>query len=166
MELLAPLAEGVPLHEALLISPLSTEHHTVAIEVDRSQAVQGDLLPGDILDVYVTDDASTRLLAESVLVIASDTPSGFTPDSTVALLVAADRALARLRGRGRPRLRSTRMAAPARRRAAAAPIAQPRPDGADPGGSGAVTRSRSRSSGERSRRAATRISIPRANASA
>jgi hypothetical protein len=57
-------------------------------------AVQGQLIAGDLVDIYVTDDLETRLLAASIKVISAEVDTVGLVGSDVALLLAVDDALA------------------------------------------------------------------------
>jgi hypothetical protein len=88
------LAEGAPLTESILSPPPGAVPHLIAITLERGHAVQGQLIAGDLVDIYVTDELETRLLAASVAVIAAEVGvEGFTGDE-VALLLVVDDALA------------------------------------------------------------------------
>lgn len=88
------LPEGAPLTHSILEPPPGTEPHLIAVTLEMGHAVQGQLIAGDLVDIYVTDDVETRLLAASVKVISAEVDTGALVGSDVALLLAADDALA------------------------------------------------------------------------
>jgi hypothetical protein len=66
----------------------------IAITLEREHAVQGSLEAGDLVDVYVTDETGTRLLAESITVISAELGVEGFGGIDVALLLAVDDLLA------------------------------------------------------------------------
>lgn len=90
--LVAALAPGEPLLESLLLPPGDLPD-SVALTLDPSQAVQGDLLPGDRVDLYASDDDGTTPIAWDVLVLSVGTAGGMAGEQ-VALVLAADPDLA------------------------------------------------------------------------
>jgi hypothetical protein len=66
--LLVPVSGGSPLTAAVLLPPPGLIPDMIAITLEREHAVQGSLEAGDLVDVYVTDETGTRLLAESITV--------------------------------------------------------------------------------------------------
>lgn len=90
--LLAALAPGEPLLESLLLPP-GDRPDSVALTLDPSQAVQGDLLPGDRVDIYASGDEGTAQIAWDVLVLSVGASSGMAGEQ-VALVLAADPDLA------------------------------------------------------------------------
>ena len=91
----AALAPGDPLLASLLVAPPTDRPDVAALTLDPAHAVQGDLVAGDRIDVYVSRMGATELLAPDVLVLAAATGSGGLGGSDVSLLVAVDRDLAR-----------------------------------------------------------------------
>lgn len=87
--LVAPLAAGDPLLTSLLTDRPGSRPDVVALTLDPAHAVQGDLTAGDRVDVYVSADGGTRLLAGDVAVVsvAVDDRLG---GGDVALLLAVD----------------------------------------------------------------------------
>lgn len=88
------LPQGAPLTESVLEPPPGTQPHLIAVTLDMGHAVQGQLIAGDLVDVYVTDEIETRLLAASVVVISATVGTDGLVGSDVALLLAVDDALA------------------------------------------------------------------------
>lgn len=89
-----PIEKGAPLTESVLSPPPGSLPDLIAVTLEPGHAVQGRLVAGDAVDIYVTDDSGTRLLAESVAVIAAEIGSGGLAGGDVALLVAVDELLA------------------------------------------------------------------------
>lgn len=92
--LAVPLTLGDPLLASVLVAPPGSRPDVAALTLDRAHAVQGDLRAGDRVDIYVSDQAGSSLLAAGVLVVSATTASGGFDDGAVALLVAVDRQLA------------------------------------------------------------------------
>lgn len=92
--LAVPLTAGDPLLASVLIAPPGFQPDVVALTLDRAHSVQGDLRAGDRVDIYVSDQAGSSLLAADVLVVSAATASGGFDDGAVALLIAVDRPLA------------------------------------------------------------------------
>ncbi|MEX1208024.1 MAG: SAF domain-containing protein [Acidimicrobiia bacterium] len=88
------LSEGAPLTDSILEPPPGAEPHLIAVTLEMGHAVQGQLIAGDLVDIYVTDDLETRLLAASVKVISAEVDTVGLVGSDVALLLAVDDALA------------------------------------------------------------------------
>ncbi len=92
--LAVPLVAGDLLMASVLIAPPGSQPDVAALTLDRAHAVQGDLQAGDLVDIYVTDQAGSSLLAADVLIISATAAAGTFDDGTVALLIAVDRSLA------------------------------------------------------------------------
>ena len=92
--LAASLSPGDPILASLLIAPPADRPDVAALTLDAAHAVQGDLVAGDRIDVYVSRMGVTELLAPDVLVLAATTGSGGLGGSDVSLLVAVDQELA------------------------------------------------------------------------
>jgi len=96
-----PLVAGEPISPSLLVPPqVGDAPDAVALSLDRSHAVQGNLSRGDLVDVLVTRPASfdaaseTELVAASVYILnVSLGESGFDADR-VDIVLAVDAALA------------------------------------------------------------------------
>jgi hypothetical protein len=93
--LAAALAPGDPLLSSLLMAPPADRPDVAALTLDPAHAVQGDLVAGDHIDVYVSRTGTTELLAPDVVVLAAAAGSGGLGGSDVSLLLAVDRDLAR-----------------------------------------------------------------------
>jgi len=93
--LTAALAAGDPLLASMLVAPPADRPDVAALTLDPAHAVQGDLIAGDRIDIYVSRAGATELLAGDVLVISATTGSGGLGGGDTALLVAVDRGLAR-----------------------------------------------------------------------
>jgi Flp pilus assembly protein CpaB len=93
LTLTVPVAAGSPILETMLASDRPTSD-VVAVTLDPGNAAQGQLLPGDLVDLYVTDDEGTRLVASAVTVVDATIGAGGFAGSEVALLLAVDRGLA------------------------------------------------------------------------
>ena len=91
----ASLAEGDPLLASLLVAPSTDRPDVAALTLDPAHAVQGDLIAGDRIDVFVSRAGVTELLASDVLVLAATTGNGGLGGGDTALLLAVDRTLAR-----------------------------------------------------------------------
>ena len=91
----ASLAAGDPVLLSLLSPSPGSRPDVAALTLDPSHAVQGDLVAGDRVDVYVTALGTTTLLASNVLIVAAGTPEGSLASSGIPLLLAVDRDLAR-----------------------------------------------------------------------
>jgi Flp pilus assembly protein CpaB len=92
--LAVPVPAGSPIMAMVLMPPASQLDDVMAVTLDPANAVQGDLRPGDLVDLYATDDTGTRRIAESVTVIDVSMGSGGFGGSDVAVLLSVDRALA------------------------------------------------------------------------
>jgi Flp pilus assembly protein CpaB len=101
--LTVPLVAGEPLSPSLLVPPQVHEaRDALALSLDRSHAVQGNLSQGDLVDVLVTRPASfdeapvTELVAAAVYILdVSLGESGFDADRVdVVLAVDGDLAAA------------------------------------------------------------------------
>ncbi|HAX81303.1 MAG TPA: hypothetical protein DCY40_01890 [Actinobacteria bacterium] len=90
----AALAPGDPILATLLVSPPGDRPDVAALTLDPAHAVQGDLVPGDRVDIYVSALGSTELLASDVLVLAASTGSGGLDGGDTSLLLAVDEDLA------------------------------------------------------------------------
>ena len=96
-----PLAAGEPISPSLLVPPqVGESRNALALSLDRSHAVQGNLSQGDLVDVLVTRPASfdaapvTELVAASVYILdVSLGESGFDADR-VDVVLAVDGDLA------------------------------------------------------------------------
>ena len=96
-----PLVEGEPISPSLLLAPqVGDARDALALSLDRSHAVQGNLSQGDLVDVLVTRPASfdgppiTELVASAVYILdVSLGDSGFDADR-VDVVLAVDGALA------------------------------------------------------------------------
>jgi hypothetical protein len=88
------LPEGAPLTESVLEPPPGAVPQLIAITLEMGHAVQGKLIAGDLVDIYVTDELETRLLAASVTVISAEVDTAGLVESDLALLLAVDDALA------------------------------------------------------------------------
>lgn len=96
-----PLVAGEPLSPSLLVPPqVSDARDALALSLDRSHAVQGNLSQGDLVDVLVTRPASfegppeTELVATAVYILdVSLGESGFDADR-VDVVLAVDGDLA------------------------------------------------------------------------
>jgi len=89
-----PLDPGAPLTAAVLEPPPGLLPDLVAVTLEPEHAVQGSLEAGDLVDIYVTDEDGTRVLARSITVIAATLGAGGLGGSDVSLLLAVDDALA------------------------------------------------------------------------
>ena len=90
------LTAGDPLLVSLLIPPRGTRSDIAAITLALEHAVQGDLVAGDLVDIYVSTAEATTLLAEDVLIVSAvSTGDGFG-SGEVSLLLAVDPRLASL----------------------------------------------------------------------
>jgi hypothetical protein len=89
MVLTAPLADGDPILLSLLAEPPSARLDTIGLTLRSDRAVHGDLVAGDRVAVYaLSEDASPRRLAPSVLVLDAEPGAGGLGSSDVALLLA------------------------------------------------------------------------------
>jgi Flp pilus assembly protein CpaB len=96
-----PLAAGEPISPSLLVPPqVGDSPDALALSLDRSHAVQGNLSQGDLVDVLLTRPASfdeapvTELVATAVYILeASIGESGFDADR-VDVVLAVDGDLA------------------------------------------------------------------------
>jgi Flp pilus assembly protein CpaB len=88
------LAPGDPLLTSLLVPPPGDRPDVAALTLDPAHAVQGDLIPGDRVDIYVSADGTTELLATDVLILAAATGTGGLEGGDTALLLAVDHDLA------------------------------------------------------------------------
>ncbi len=88
------LAAGDPLLTSLLVAPPTSRPDVLALSLDPAHAVQGDLVAGDRIDIYVSRAGATELLASDVVVIAAATGAGGLGGSDTELLLAVDAALA------------------------------------------------------------------------
>jgi Flp pilus assembly protein CpaB len=96
-----PLAAGEPISPSLLVPPqVGESRNAMALSLDRSHAVQGNLSQGDLVDVLVTRAASfdaapeTELVAAAVYILdVSLGESGFDADR-VDVVLAVDGDLA------------------------------------------------------------------------
>ncbi len=96
-----PLVAGEPISPSLLVPPqVGAAPDALALSLDRSNAVQGDIAAGDLVDVLVTRPASfdsapvTEIVASNVYVLEAGTgESGFNADR-VDVLLAVDTELA------------------------------------------------------------------------
>jgi Flp pilus assembly protein CpaB len=93
-----PVGEGELLQAALLSDPGSTPSTVeVAFSLPRDRLLDGQLRPGDRVDVFATDERATTLVAagSQVLALDSGADSSFTTDPelvvTLGLRDAADR---------------------------------------------------------------------------
>ncbi len=92
--LVAALDAGDPVLHSLLVPPQGDHPDVAALTLDPAHAVQGDLVPGDRVDIYSSGNGTTTLLADEVLVIAATRGSGGLEGGDVSLLLAVDRQLA------------------------------------------------------------------------
>ena len=92
--LLVPVEAGSPLLMSMLAPPGGPTSDVVAVTLEPGNAVQGDLRPGDRVDVYVSDDLGTRRIAESMTVADVAVGGGGLGGNEVAVLLAVDTALA------------------------------------------------------------------------
>lgn len=90
----AALAAGDPLLMTLLVPPPGDRPDVAALTLDPAHAVQGDIVPGDRVDIYVSALGATELLAADVLVLAAATGSGGLEGGDTSLLLAVDEDLA------------------------------------------------------------------------
>ena len=81
---------GTPLTHAMLAPPGNAVPDLIGLTLDRANAVQGRLTPGDLVDIYITDDDGTRLLARSVQVVSAEVGTGGLSGTDVALLLAVE----------------------------------------------------------------------------
>jgi hypothetical protein len=89
MVLSAPLAEGDPILLSLLVESPAARLDTIGLSLKSDRAVHGDLVAGDRVAVYaLSEDASPRRLAPSVLVLDADAAAGGLGSSDVAVLLA------------------------------------------------------------------------------
>ncbi|MCL1594525.1 MAG: RcpC/CpaB family pilus assembly protein [Actinomycetia bacterium] len=96
-----PLAAGEPLLPSLLVPPaVASAPDSLALSLDRSHAVLGKIVPGDVVDVLVTSTpvaggmAVTRTVATGVYVLAVENgDTGFDADR-VDVLLAVDGTMA------------------------------------------------------------------------
>ncbi|NHZ71113.1 MAG: hypothetical protein GWP18_05675 [Proteobacteria bacterium] len=96
-----PLAAGEPLVPSLLVPPaVASSPDALALSLDRSHAVLGQIVPGDVVDILVTStpsnggEAVTRTVAGSVYVLSVELgDSGFDADR-VDVLLAVDESVA------------------------------------------------------------------------
>jgi hypothetical protein len=79
-----------PLTMAMLSPPRGITPDVVALTLERGHAVQGLLAPGDLVDIYVTNDGGTGLLASRVQVVYAEIGSSGLGASDVSLLLAID----------------------------------------------------------------------------
>lgn len=87
--LTAPLADGDPILQSLLVDPPSARLDTIGLTLRSERAVHGDLVAGDRVAVYALgDDTAPRRLAPSVLVLDADQGAGGFGTSDVAVLLA------------------------------------------------------------------------------
>jgi len=99
--LAAPLAGGEPVPRSLLrIGARQMHPDVVALTLSEDHAVLGVLVPGDFVDIYVTettdDGTSTRLAAGAVYVVdVIESGDEFGSTRSARLLLAADEELAR-----------------------------------------------------------------------
>ena len=93
--LIEGLAAGDPLLASLLVAPPTSRPDVLALSLDPAHAVQGDLVAGDRIDIYISQAGGTELLASDVVVIAASTGAGGLGGGDTALLLAVDAALAR-----------------------------------------------------------------------
>lgn len=94
--LAAALSPGEPILASLLISPSTSSPAVAALTLDPAHAVQGDLVAGDRIDIYVSRAGdATELLASDVLVLSSTTEVGGIGSGEVSLLIAVDGDLGR-----------------------------------------------------------------------
>jgi hypothetical protein len=92
--LVARLDAGSPLLTSLLVPPPQLRRDVAALTLAPAHAVQGDLVAGDLVDIYVTSPEGTELLAADVLVLAAATGSGGLEGGDTSLLLAVDAGLA------------------------------------------------------------------------
>jgi len=85
-----PIAQGWPLTHAVLEPPAGTTSDLLALTLERGHAVQGLLVPGDRVDIFVSDDVGTRLLATAVQVVAVELGDGGIGVDDVSMLIALD----------------------------------------------------------------------------
>lgn len=85
-----PVPAGAPLTHAMLAPPEGATPDLIGLTLDRAHAVQGRLDPGDLVDIYVTDDDSTRLLAAAVQVVSAEVGTGGLSGNDVSLLLAVE----------------------------------------------------------------------------
>jgi hypothetical protein len=67
----------------------------IALTLDPAHAVQGDLIAGDHVDIYVSQAGATEILATDVVVMAAPTGTGRLNGGDTELLLAVDSDLAR-----------------------------------------------------------------------
>ena len=89
-----PLAAGSPLLWSALAPGVVSPSDVLAVTLDRDAAAQGDLRPGDAVDVYLSDEQGTRRIAEAVTVIDAYEGGGGLGGTDVAVWLAVDTALA------------------------------------------------------------------------
>ncbi|HEX9977259.1 MAG TPA: hypothetical protein VGB41_01410 [Acidimicrobiia bacterium] len=92
--LAVPLDAGSPILLSLLVPASGSTADVLAVTLEQANAVQGDLRPGDLVDVYVSDDEGTRRIAERVGVVDATVGGGGLGGNEVAVLLAVDQALA------------------------------------------------------------------------
>jgi hypothetical protein len=92
--LAARLDAGSPLLASLLVPPPQAHRDVAALTLDPAHAVQGDLVAGDLVDIYITTSGATELLAADVLVLAASTGRGGLEGGDTSLLLAVDTELA------------------------------------------------------------------------
>jgi Flp pilus assembly protein CpaB len=89
-----PVPAGAPLTHAMLSPPSGSSPDLLAVTLEAEHAVQGRLAPGDLVDIYVTDDEGARLLASTIQVVSVEVGAGGLDGSDVAVLLAVDDTLA------------------------------------------------------------------------
>jgi Flp pilus assembly protein CpaB len=98
-----PLSAGEPLLPSLLVPPaVGLTPDALALSLDRAHAVQGQLVPGDTVDILVTSSSSlesnavTETVASGVYILSVDLgDTGFDADR-VDVVLAVDAATASL----------------------------------------------------------------------
>jgi len=89
-----PLEAGSPILWSMLAPGEAGQADALAVTLEPGNAAQGDLRPGDLVDVYVSDDEGTSRIAAGISVIDADTGGGGFGGSDVAVLLAVDAPLA------------------------------------------------------------------------
>lgn len=85
---------GAPITHAMISPPTGSTPDLVGLTLDRAHAVQGRIVPGDLVDIYITDDEGAHLLATGIQVVLAEVGSGGLGGNAVSLLLAVrDRSL-------------------------------------------------------------------------
>jgi Flp pilus assembly protein CpaB len=91
--LLIPLGKGEPLFESMLGAE-GDRPHGVALTLSPGNSVQGQVVPGDAVDIYATSGGETSLLASRIVVLWVESGRGGLSGFDVALVLAVDEDLA------------------------------------------------------------------------